>query len=884
MPYRTPAEILKTNRSIQTDIDSSPIVKGGLKRDTEWLKAILKQDDLDAKAKAALLKAQLEEDDSGGGSLWDKVKGIAGSALNTIDLGRATVMALGAEGMDALSAVTGGESRIQNTDKVRQTGVSWEDIMHNIRHHVTMKDLLEADTATEDLPGPVNSVLGLAGDIAADPLTRVGFGKSLLNRSTLTQVGRVAGEDVAEAVARRGVAAGDAVLAERAGAEGAERLAKFEAGQLAEAARRERFLPKPSTATGLDESLLNMSGKGGQPSLFGALDQPVETALAERIRPLVANPLPEMPTALTIRDILGERLAQGAPTGDLNTLLNKQLASLEGKGGLKFAGYETGIGQQAGEKLLGAIRASGPSQGIRNLFVPTAEVADTLGRGAAESVDSALHAGGTEYRRARQALADTVADGAPDPDVYKQALTQGKQAMANDLLKYGGDTVASRTAKEGWSEFADGVYVPDVVAKTLKRGFGKPPSEVLSNYDKIMGWAKSHITLNPILNPTGVPRNMFGNMIFATVYGGATNPKLWEESYKLRNALIKYAESEGDEMSEAGFKAWANANKVGLNETSLRRGWLLHEQGVAGRGGMAFDDVAESSNLGKGPRGTRTTAKALEAHEELARGAVFLKALDDGLTASEALKRSADAMLDYSSVGLTPFERDVMQRLTLFYKFPRRAIPQGLEFMAREPGQAIALTRAGLGVAKGTRNEYGDAIGGYWDTPLEATVRPFASVLSNKDGPLLGTADEFGAPWVNALLNNGSNARSIEQLFPVLDSTNRAKEKGGAGWLEKASVAPGRKNGVDYKRTRADAYLNEKVALLTEEGKTIDGLEAIRLYARDVAGIEQAASMSAPDLVSLLLDRGVAPLTVGQILLGPPREKAPPKPAPDYSL
>ena len=127
---------------------------------------------------------------TGDGGLLGFAKGIADKvgldsagnavmrALEIADYGRSAVTAAGIEGMDALSALTGGEGTVQNTDRVRQTGVSFSDIVANTRNRVGFGDYIEADERTEDAPMWAKRTMGFLGDVAGDPLTYLTFGAS----------------------------------------------------------------------------------------------------------------------------------------------------------------------------------------------------------------------------------------------------------------------------------------------------------------------------------------------------------------------------------------------------------------------------------------------------------------------------------------------------------------------------------------------------------------------------------------------------------------------------------------------------------------------------------------------------------------------------------
>lgn len=130
-------------------------------------------------------------------------------ALDVADVGRAAVVSAGVELTDLLS---GGQGRIEDTDRVQQTGLSFDDWWENTKNRVGFGDVLEADPVTRDSNIWVKRALGFTGDVAADPLTYLTFGASQIPKAG------AAGSRAAlstDDVARRLVRAGDTANAER---------------------------------------------------------------------------------------------------------------------------------------------------------------------------------------------------------------------------------------------------------------------------------------------------------------------------------------------------------------------------------------------------------------------------------------------------------------------------------------------------------------------------------------------------------------------------------------------------------------------------------------------------------------------------------------------
>jgi hypothetical protein len=120
----------------------------------------------------------------------DSAANVVMRGLEVADLGRAAVLSGLSEGLDVASTLTGGHPRTENTDRFRQTGASWEDFVQNVKHHVGFGDIIEADPKTRNSNIWVKRGLGLAGDIAADPLTYVSGGAAHIGEEASGAVGR----------------------------------------------------------------------------------------------------------------------------------------------------------------------------------------------------------------------------------------------------------------------------------------------------------------------------------------------------------------------------------------------------------------------------------------------------------------------------------------------------------------------------------------------------------------------------------------------------------------------------------------------------------------------------------------------------------------------
>ncbi len=729
-------------------------------------------------------------------------------------------LGLGLSGLDYLGSLTRhGIREIAETTGLRENteGLTAGDILRSTDEaDATVQNMRATLGIDPNAGGRWAGALDTFGMIATDPLSGLTLGTGAAARGTLSALARTAGDDVAEAVARGGIRAGDDLLAQRAAT----------------------VVPAPA-----NELLGQITGRAA-PRAF----------------------LQEAGGPASVREVLQGAADTGLSRRNLDDVVDRQLTNLgrRGRGGVGFLGFQTGIGAGLGGRAAaGAQEALLP---LTRLLSPTADVASQLGRPAAEAVDAAIHTGGNVRRAARERLADGIAS-ADEVNVVAQA--EAKQAMADDLAQLGGARLAADEALPGFVEFG-GRFVPKPVADALNGSIRTPSGRLLQAVDKGTSVLKRFTTLGPLNAVPHVARNIMSNKLFASMFGGVHGPEYYLEARGLRKALMKVDEP----TRAAGGRPLEDALRAqGLDEMKVRRALATHDQQLAGRGGSAFDDVDVDGARaqGKGLRGTRTAARVNQYDEELTRGAVFLKALDDGLEPRLAAQKSRHALLDYTDEGLTPFERNVLQRVVFFYKFPRRAIPTGLEFMARYPGASLALSEAGVGVAQGTRNEYNEKIGAYLDTPLEATVGGVAELLSEPTGAV--------NPVLRSLAT-GLAGEDVElgKALPPLGQAQRFIERQGEGeglFDREGGISPsgagpfgaysifGVREGKDYGRERWLEDMEGRVAEKGEPSKT----DRLILAALD-AGIEQPYEMSDSELAKALVARGVQRSALSKLVEG----------------
>lgn len=743
------------------------------------------------------LRAMDEDDEP---SFGDRLKGALGGAIDILSRPGRAVLEVGRGTSLLQGRVGGGGNALKvlagNADEIEGG-------------EANLRSALSIDPNAGGRPA---GALDTIGSALVDPFSWVTLGTGGAAKAGLTAVARGAGDDVAQAIRQGGVRAGDELLASRAAS-----------------VVNDRTIP-------IRDQLIR-AGQDAGPEQVARVSDAI--------------------TPRSVREVLEAAGDTGLTNRNLDDVVGRQLRTLDrrGRGGVGFAGIQSGVGAGFGS---GAAEAFRP---LHRLLSPTAAVGDEFGQVGRDAVDAAIHTGANVRRVAHKELADQFSETGALDDAVKDRV---RKAMADDLDQLGGGGLVSGEAKDGWVKLAEDQYVPKVVKEALDQAIRKPPSDALRAFDSATSVLKRYTTLGPLNAIPHVSRNIISNKMFAGLFGGVTDPRLYEESWRLREGLK--AAQKADDLSPAGV---ARALGVSEGDMSVRRALAMHDQQLVGRGSAAVDDIGQEGR--KPLPGTKWASQVNEFDEEMTRGAVFLKGLDEGLDPRLAAKKSRHSMLDYSDEGLTQFERERLQRVVFFYKFPRRAVPAGMEFMVRYPGAAGAISEAGFGVATGARNEYNEKIGPYLDTPLEATVGTLFELAADPTGvvnPVLREA-------ASGLSGNGVD---FAKALPPLGQAKRIFEAAGEdeapwdreGGFSRGAPGPfgvgalvGMREGKDYAKTRWEEDRDERIA---ERGEPSDLDKLIELA--EAEGVENPYKMSKGKLARALKEKGLTSADIGAILKG----------------
>ena len=375
-----------------------------------------------------------------------------GSAL---DYGGAVIRSGALELGEALRPLRGAEST-----------ASFDDFRDNIKRRMSVGDILNENSATKDWNGSLKFGLGLAGDIAADPLNFVAPGAGAVAKTGLRRLGAVAGDDIAD-VARRSITEADSALARRFAddqAEAAVELARREANFAEAAAKR--------ADTFDNEAVLRL----GDPD--AALVPP---DISPVVRPSILDE-----TAPTVRSLLGEGVSAKG--------LERTLAQIErrGAGGVglnlgRFGGANGGL--RIGSDTLAKIPGVGAIQGgiaarkagaagteVRKAWTPMTASKDKFGQEIADILP-------TIGLRRKQLVDSAMIDvGKQIQKAMPPGIQQAELDTIRNALDVGGTVENARVLLEG----DPAVELLDTLAAVRDRTYskwidmGKSPDELMS--------------------------------------------------------------------------------------------------------------------------------------------------------------------------------------------------------------------------------------------------------------------------------------------------------------------------------------------------------------------------------------------------------------------
>jgi len=242
----------------------------------------------------------------------------------------------------------------------------------------------------------------------------------------------------------------------------------------------------------------------------------------------------------------------------------------------------------------------------------------------------------------------------------------------------------------------DGWYAPSPVASEIERVWKMahdPQSQkaMLKVYKQALNTWRGYALLAPSYHV----RNLFSN-VWQNFIAGVTDPIAYYKATEFQKAMFIQAKDGG-----AALDAFRLATPFGeLTGPDLRR--MLFDEDLLG--GFMSEWAKEVDLINSA---TASQSKWLMPHrkamhwnlaagthiENNARFALMFDQLGKGGTPQEAADMVRHFLFDYSELGLSKFENDVMRPLTSFYRWTKNNMLLSTEQMFKQPGKYAAIPK-----------------------------------------------------------------------------------------------------------------------------------------------------------------------------------------------
>ena len=252
---------------------------------------------------------------------------------------------------------------------------------------------------------------------------------------------------------------------------------------------------------------------------------------------------------------------------------------------------------------------------------------------------------------------------------------------------------------EAWGKttsLLDGFVAPHGVATEIENVWhiGHNPQDMntlLGIYDKALNTWRGYALLAPSYHF----RNLFSN-IWQNFMGGVRNPEAYAQS-----ARFQWAAHRAPKDGGAALDAFRLATPFGdISGTQLRE--MLFDEDLLG-GFMS--EVGREIDIMH--MDLRQHSKARMVHESVmhrnlatgtviennARFALMFDQLSKGESVTDAAQAVRHFLFDYTNIGLSQFENDVMRRLTSFYRWTKNNMLLSTEQMFKQPGKYAGVAK-----------------------------------------------------------------------------------------------------------------------------------------------------------------------------------------------
>jgi hypothetical protein len=341
----------------------------------------------------------------------------------------------------------------------------------------------------------------------------------------------------------------------------------------------------------------------------------------------------------------------------------------------------------------------------------------------------------------------------------------------------------------GYVKVAPGRYLPEDLAEDVTNLQKADILDMsLKGYDKALNALRGTTLLNPVAMFPYMARNIYTAALVNSLRG-MDNPALYGRAARLHKAVAKAEQAAG---GKGGREGLAKAlRESGLNDADAKAAMALRTENIYQPGRGVYRDVYQPLDPMAKERamlGTRLGTRLNKPAEEVPRGALFLKRLDEGMSPAKAAAEVRKYHFDYTAAGKTRFERNVMARAAFFYTFATRAPKAFIGAAIDNPRVVAAMQKMNVGLTDPDEtNRYGDPLGLFLETPLQNV-----SQLPLELGEVTGdTANKLSNPLIQGIPgllaaasgdpNSRGFAHAARKLLPPIDRIARDLSDATAG-------------------------------------------------------------------------------------------------------
>lgn len=445
-----------------------------------------------------------------------------------------------------------------------------------------------------------------------------------------------------------------------------------------------------------------------------------------------------------------------------------------------------------------------------------------------------------------------------------------------DLQKRVGRTLVTDVPTKGFTEVGPDMFIDqDIYSALFKLQKKHTQSSIVRSWDAFNGLMKRHILFSPISFGPYFSQNMATGVAINATDGVA--PGLYRKMIKLHKAV----KAGLNEAGEDGLDDYLR-RVVGPDDAKLAR--ELRDADIWDAGHAIYDDIASGDPLKMDDTllqrlsrlGTNNTTKINSWGEEMLRGTSYANLRAQGASVDRSISHVLNRHIDYSSLGKTAFERDIINRFVFFPTWLIRAPAAILRAYATKPGLLMAQARLEMGTQWYDRetNDYDELLGPRLSGPLSFLTGAGAEGFDFIQNPLdtlnpvikgLADPDERNARDMIAPLSLIMGGEyGVEGDIPGRQDGLDPDVVGRPGRLQGILADPlrrdnyiasmfGVRTGVDRAQIRDDVRFGEEVAERLAVGDDPTPSQTLTILAKE-KGVEDATSLNTGELTRLLID------------------------------